>query len=115
VNLLLAIATIALVLTFRSSCALAAAYGIAVTATMAITTVLAYVVARQVWHWNRGGARKLTAVFVVVDLAFFGANALKVLHGGWVPIVLASAVYLLFSTWKTGRQILGALLRCRGS
>jgi KUP system potassium uptake protein len=113
VNWLLAIATITLVLTFQSSSALAAAYGIAVTATMAITTVLAYVVARQVWHWSRWAAGSVTAVFVIVDLAFFGANALKILHGGWVPIVLASAVYLLFATWKKGRQILGARLRER--
>ena len=87
VNWLLAIATITLVLTFQSSSALAAAYGIAVTATMAITTVLAYVVARQVWHWSRWAAGSVTAVFVIVDLAFFGANALKILHGGWVPLV----------------------------
>ncbi len=80
---------------------------------MAITTVLAYVVARQVWHWNRWAAGSVTAIFVVVDLAFFGANALKILHGGWVPIVLAAAVYLLFSTWKKGREILGARLRER--
>ena len=92
VNWLLVIATITLVLTFQSSSALAAAYGIAVTATMAITTVLAYVVARQVWRWSRWAAGSVTAVFVIVDLAFFGANALKILHGGWVPLVLASAV-----------------------
>jgi KUP system potassium uptake protein len=113
VNWMLAIATIALVIAFESSSALAAAYGIAVTATMAITTILAYVVARQVWHWSRWAAGIVTFVFLVIDFAFLGANALKILHGGWVPIVLASAVFLLLATWKTGRQILGARLRER--
>jgi KUP system potassium uptake protein len=113
VNWMLAAATIALVVAFQSSSALAAAYGIAVTATMAITTILAYVIARQLWHWNRWMAGSVTAVFLAIDIAFFGANVLKILHGGWVPLVLASAVYLLFSTWKTGRGILGARLRER--
>ncbi len=111
VNWLLAIATIALVIGFQSSSALAAAYGIAVTATMAITTILAYVIARQVWHWNRLLAGAVTVVFLTVDLAFFGANALKIMHGGWVPLVIAAAVYSLLSTWKAGRTILGDRLR----
>ena len=111
VNWLLAIATIALVIGFQSSSALAAAYGIAVTATMAITTILAYVIARQVWHWNRLLAGAVTVVFLTVDLAFFGANALKIVHGGWVPLVIAAAVYSLLSTWKAGRTILGDRLR----
>jgi KUP system potassium uptake protein len=113
INWGLAIATIALVLGFESSSALAAAYGIAVTATMGITTILAYVVARQVWGWNRWLAGTVTAIFFSVDLAFFGANALKILHGGWVPLVLAALVYALLSTWKRGRSILGARLRER--
>jgi KUP system potassium uptake protein len=111
INWALAIATIALVVGFESSSALAAAYGIAVTATMAITTILAYVVARQVWGWSRLVAGSVTAIFLVVDMAFFGANALKIMHGGWVPLVIAVFVYTLLSTWKTGRSILGARLR----
>ena len=113
VNRALAIATIALVIGFRSSSALAAAYGIAVTATMGITTILAYVVARQVWHWSRWTAGVITAVFITIDLAFFGANLLKVLHGGWVPLVIATLVFSLLSTWKTGRMVLGKRLRER--
>ncbi len=113
VNRALAIATIALVIGFQSSSALAAAYGIAVTATMGITTILAYVVARQVWHWSRWTAGVITAVFITIDLAFFGANLLKVLHGGWVPLVIATLVFSLLSTWKTGRMVLGTRLRER--
>jgi KUP system potassium uptake protein len=113
VNRALAIATIALVIGFQSSSALAAAYGIAVTATMGITTILAYVVARQVWHWSRWTAGAVTAVFITIDLAFFGANLLKVLHGGWVPLVIATLVFSLLSTWKTGRMVLGKRLRER--
>ena len=113
VNWMLAGATITLVLAFRSSTALAAAYGIAVCATMAITTVLAYVIARQVWHWNRWSAGVVTAVFAIIDAAFLASNALKILHGGWVPIVIATVIFIFLSTWKTGREILGARLRER--
>jgi KUP system potassium uptake protein len=113
INVTLAIATIALVIGFGSSSALAAAYGIAVTGTMAITTILAYVVSRQVFKWNRFAAVSLTAVFLTVDLAFFGANALKIMHGGWVPLVIAAVIFTLLSTWKTGRATLGARLRDR--
>jgi KUP system potassium uptake protein len=103
--------TIALVLFFGSSSALAAAYGIAVTATMGITTMLAYVVARQRWGWPRAAAVVVTAVLLAVDLAFFGANLLKVLHGGWVPLAMAAGIYLLMATWNRGRQVLGLRLR----
>jgi KUP system potassium uptake protein len=113
INWALAIATISLVVTFGSSSALAAAYGIAVTLTMGITTTLAYVVARHVWHWSRWAAGSVTAIFLAIDLAFFGANALKLLHGGWVPLVIAGVVFTLLATWKTGRAILGARLRER--
>jgi len=101
------------VLAFRSSTALAAAYGIAVCATMAITTVLAYVIARQVWHWSRWSAGVVTAVFAIIDTAFLASNALKILHGGWVPIAIATVIFIFLSTWKTGREILGARLRER--
>ena len=111
VNWALMIGTIALVLLFRSSTALAAAYGIAITATMMITTVLAYVVARHVWGWSRWSAGSLTAVLLIIDVAFLGSNALKILHGGWVPLAMAAFVFLLMSTWKSGRQVLGTRLR----
>jgi KUP system potassium uptake protein len=113
VNYALMIATIALVLAFRSSSSLAAAYGIAVTGTMAITTILAYVITRQVWGWSRLTAGAVALPLLAIDLAFFGANALKITHGGWVPLIIASALYLLLSTWKRGRQLLGERLRTR--
>ena len=113
VNWALMIGTIALVLLFRSSGALAAAYGIAISMTMTITTLLAYVVARHVWGWSWWAAGSVTAVLLLADAAFLGSNALKILHGGWVPLAMAAFAYLLMSTWKTGRQILGARLRER--
>ena len=113
VNWALMAATIAIVLTFRSSSALAAAYGIAVTMTMGITTVLAYVIARHVWGWRRGMAATAAGVFIVIDLAFFSANLLKIAHGGWVPLVIASAGFVLMTTWKRGRAIVGRRLRAR--
>ncbi len=113
VNWALMVATIAIVLTFRSSSALAAAYGIAVTMTMGITTVLAYVISRQVWGWNRIAAGVVAATFIVVDLAFFGANALKIAHGGWLPLLIATAAFLIMTTWKRGREIVGDRLRAR--
>jgi KUP system potassium uptake protein len=110
---MLMIATITIVLTFRSSSALAAAYGIAVTMTMGITTVLAYVISRQVWGWGRLAAGAAASTFIIVDLAFFGANVLKIAHGGWVPLLIASASFLAMTTWKGGRAIVGERLRAR--
>ena len=113
VNWMLMLGTVALVLIFQTSTALAAAYGIAITVTMTITTVLAYVIARHVWGWSRWAAGSLTAVLMVIDGAFLASNALKFLHGGWVPLAMAAGVFVLMSTWKKGRQILGARLRER--
>jgi KUP system potassium uptake protein len=109
-NWLMMLATIGLVLGFRSSSALAAAYGIAVTSTMVITTLLAYVVARRVWGRHPVWAGLITAVFLLIDVAFFSANATKILHGGWLPIVVAAAVFLVMTTWKRGRDILAERL-----
>lgn len=106
-NWVLMFATVALVLAFRSSSALASAYGIAVTTTMVITALLAYVVARRRWGWSRTKALGPTAAFLIVDLAFFGANALKIEHGGWLPLVVAAGVFVLMTTWKRGREVLG--------
>jgi KUP system potassium uptake protein len=110
VNNVLMIATIGLVLGFRSSSNLAAAYGVAVTATMAITTVLLVVVARKRWKWSRPAAFAL-GLFLAVDLAFFGANVLKIPHGGWFPLVVAAGVITLMTTWRTGRSIVNEHLR----
>lgn len=110
VNWLLMICTIGLVVGFRKSTNLAAAYGIAVTATMVITTLLAFVVERRLWHWSFALAGGLTAAFLFVDLSFFSANFVKVMQGGWFPIVVALVVYTFLATWKRGRDILAVRL-----
>jgi KUP system potassium uptake protein len=110
-NWLLLFAISILVLGFRSSSNLAAAYGIAVTGTMAIDTVLAVVVARLLWGWNLIACVLVAMFFLVVDLAFFSANAIKIPHGGWFPIAVALMVFTLLSTWKRGREILMERLR----
>jgi KUP system potassium uptake protein len=110
VNKALAVGCIALVLAFRSSTALAAAYGIAVTGTMVITTLLFVVLAETRFGWPRRYALAFLAFFLSIDLAFLLANAVKIEHGGWVPIVIAVAIYLLMTTWKRGRDILRDIL-----
>ncbi len=111
INTLLAIGTIFVVLGFKSSTALAAAYGIAVTGTMAITTLLFYELCIVRLKWPRWQALGLAGFFLTIDLAFLGANVLKVFDGGWVPLVVAAALYTLMSTWKRGREALGQMLR----
>ncbi len=106
INWILMLSTIGLVLGFQKSTNLAAAYGVAVTTTMVITTFLAYVVARELWGWGRISAVLLMGAFLVIDLAFFSANIVKVPDGGWFPLVIASLVYLLMTTWKQGRRLL---------
>lgn len=110
-NWALMIATILLVLGFKSSTNLAAAYGVAVTSTMIITTILAYFVARYMWHWKLPYAILVTAGFLFVDLAFFGANIIKVAQGGWFPLLVGIFVFTLFTTWKRGRQLLATKLQ----
>jgi KUP system potassium uptake protein len=111
INTLLAIGTIFVVLGFKSSSALAAAYGIAVTGTMAITTLLFYEICIVRWNWPKWRALTLAGFFLFIDLAFLGANVLKVLDGGWVPLVVAAGLFTLMTTWKRGREALGQLLR----
>jgi KUP system potassium uptake protein len=110
VNRILMVATIGLVLGFRSSDRLAAAYGVAVTATMVITTVLAFILARRVWRWPWWIASLVTLGFLAVDLAFFGANIVKVADGGWFPLAVGLIVYSLMSTWQRGRAQIAAEL-----
>jgi KUP system potassium uptake protein len=111
INTALMIGTLLIVVGFRSSAALGAAYGIAVTGTMTITTLLFSVVARSRWHWSRWQVIALTGFFFTFDLAFLGANALKIEQGGWVPLLIASIVGILMTTWKRGREILTAIVR----
>jgi len=105
INAMLMIATVGLVFGFRTSTNLAAAYGMAVTTTMVITTLLAYFVARERWHWSVWRAGAVTAAFLAIDLTFLGANVLKIAHGGWFPLVVAALIYLTMSTWHTGRAL----------
>jgi KUP system potassium uptake protein len=105
-NRALMVGCILLVIGFQTSSNLAAAYGVAVTSTMVITTLLLYFVARHQWGWSAPVAIGLTALFLVVDLAFFGANIVKVTHGGWLPLLLGAAIYVLMTTWKAGRRML---------
>jgi KUP system potassium uptake protein len=111
VNWALMLAVIGLVLGFKTSSNIAAAYGVAVTTTMVITTLLAYVVAREMWGWSRTRARLLMGAFLVIDLAFFGANIIKVPQGGWFPLVAAGLIYLLMVTWKQGKRLLSERIR----
>ena len=111
VNWALMVATIALVLGFRSSSNLAGAYGVAVSTTMLITTILAYVVARDLLGWSVLRAGLITAAFLVGDLAFLTANYFKIIHGGWFPLFIAAVVFTIMTTWRKGREILNARLR----
>ena len=113
VNWALMVSTIVIVIGFGSSTALAAAYGIAVTLTMVITAILLQVVATERWGWSPVVAYAVTGVFLTIDLAFFGANALKIAHGGWLPLVIGGLLFTLMTTWKTGRQIVAARLTAR--
>jgi len=106
INWLLFVATIALVLGFRTSSSLAGAYGIAVVLTMVVTTILTGVCARRRWGWSRPAALALTGAFLVVDLAFFGASASKIVDGGWVPLVVAVVIYVVMTTWRRGADLL---------
>ena len=106
VNWLLAGATILLVITFRSSNALAGAYGMAVSGTMLITTILVVVCFRRIWQWSWPVAAAIGGTFLVVDSAFLIANLTKLLEGGWIPLAVAATVYLVMSTWRIGRKVL---------
>ncbi len=106
INWALLIAVAALVIGFRSSASLATAYGIAVTGTMSVTTVLAFIVVRKLWGWGMLRGALLIGAFLTVDLAFFGANLLKIAEGGWFPLSLGFIIFTLMTTWKRGRVLL---------
>jgi KUP system potassium uptake protein len=106
VNFFLFVGVLLLVVTFRSSSALASAYGIAVTGTMVVTGTMAFVVIWRVWGWSALAAAALMAPFLVIDLTFLGANLLKVFEGGWVPLVLAGVVMVVMYTWRRGSRLL---------
>jgi KUP system potassium uptake protein len=110
VNWSLMIAVMALVIGFKSSGALAAAYGIAVTGTMVVTSILACVVARRIWRWPVGISLVVFAFFLILDLAYFAANLVKLEQGGWFPLLLGGVVFTLLSTWKRGRNLVASRL-----
>ena len=110
-NWVLLISTIWLVVSFKSSSNLAAAYGLAVTGTMVITTVLAYFVARRNWGWSRLRGLAIVSVFLVIDMAFFGANLVKIPEGGWFPLLAGGIMYFFMATWQRGRAIVAARMR----
>lgn len=106
INGLLMVGVIGLILTMKTSSNLAAAYGIAVTGTMAIDTILAFVVVLSLWKWNPYLSALVALAFLIIDLAFFGANIPKIPEGGWFPLAIGGLVFTLLSTWKRGRTIL---------
>lgn len=113
VNWALLIAVLVVVVTFRSSAHLAAAYGIAVTGTMLITSLLFFVIARSHWGWSLPATLGLTSVFLVIDILFFSANLLKLPHGGWLPLLIGCAIFTLMLTWRQGRKLLQETMRAQ--
>lgn len=112
VNMLLLIAVIVLVLAFRSSSALAAAYGLAVTATMVLTTLMIGFMVFRIWRWNPLWAAPLYVILLGLDLGLFAASATKFTDGGWLPVTVALVLVIVFSTWRRGRSILRERLAC---
>jgi KUP system potassium uptake protein len=106
INWGLMLLTCALVLWFGTSSNIAGAYGVALSSLMVITTLMFYVMSREVWGWSFARAASASGLFLAVDILFLGANALKIPHGGWLPLVIAVGGYLLMVTWKRGREIL---------
>jgi len=113
VNWALMAATLVIVVGFGSSSALAAAYGLGVTLTMVITGMLLYVVMTERWRWPVPAAASVMAIFLTIDLAFFGANGLKIPQGGWVTLSIAMLLFTLMTTWKTGRRLVAERLTAR--
>jgi len=106
VNWGLMLLTCMLVLGFQTSSNIAGAYGVALSTLMLITTLMFYVMSREVWRWSIPRAALVVGLFLLMDVPFFAANMLKIRYGGWVPLVIAAAVYALMSTWKRGREVL---------
>ncbi len=106
VNWLLMLAVFILVLGFKSSTALASAYGLAVTGTMITTTILAFIVIKELWHWNQATSTAFLSVFLTFDILYFLANSIKIPEGGWLPLTVGAVLFLIITTWINGRQLL---------
>jgi KUP system potassium uptake protein len=106
INWGLMLLTCAFVLGFRTTFNIAGAYGVALSTLMTLTTVMFYVMSREVWGWSLARATLASGLFLLVDLAFLAANALKIRDGGWVPLAIAVGIFVLMTTWKRGRVIL---------
>jgi KUP system potassium uptake protein len=113
VNWALMVATLVITIGFGSSGAIAAAYGIAVTLTMIITVLLLFIVMTERWYWPKPLAVSVMLLFLTIDTAFFGANALKIVQGGWVTLVVAAVLFTLMTTWRTGRRLVAERLTAR--
>lgn len=108
VNWLLMFFVIILVLGFKSSTVLASAYGLAVTGTMITTTILAYIVIKELWGWNQAIGNAFLSIFLTLDILYFLANSLKIPEGGWLPLTVGAALFLVMSTWIKGRELLAS-------
>lgn len=113
INWLLMASVFILVLSFRSSSALASAYGIAVTGTMIVDTVLAFIVIQALWQWNRTTSIAFLTIFLAIDLLFLSSNSLKIPHGGWLPLVVGAVLFLIMTTWIKGKELLARYLEER--
>ena len=106
INWLLMVSVFVLVLSFKSSTALASAYGLAVTGTMIATTLLAFIVIQALWQWNKYTSITFLTIFLAIDLTFLISNSLKIPTGGWLPLIVATLLFLIFTTWIKGRRLL---------
>lgn len=109
INWLLLAGVLLLIVQFRTSSAMAAAYGIAVTGTMVVTTCLAFIVVWKLWQWKLANAALFIAPFLLLDLFFFGANALRIIEGGWVPLAIAAAIGVVVYIWLKGRAYMATI------
>lgn len=110
VNWLLMVSVFILVLSFRSSSALASAYGIAVTGTMIVDTILAFIVIQALWQWNKPTSITFLSTFLIIDLLFLSSNSLKIPTGGWLPLVVGTVLFLIMTTWIKGKELLARYL-----
>ncbi|WFP49413.1 potassium transporter Kup [Methylomonas sp. EFPC3] len=110
INWLLMASVFILVLSFKSSSALASAYGIAVTGTMIVDTILAFIVIQGLWQWNKPTSILFLSTFLIIDLLFLSSNSLKIPHGGWLPLVVGTVLFLVMTTWIKGKQLLARYL-----